>query len=358
VANGTGSAGAGVELVLPVPSPQLWTPDAPNLYQVTISLLDPGAGGEEARYRYTPVDSVGSYFGMRTSTAVATATMPNITRPALNGVPVIYAGWLDQSFWPDGEFTAPSDDALRFDVQAVRDFGLNSCRLHQKINPQRWYFWADVLGVAVMQDFVQKYGGASDATVDFFIHDAKTAVDALWSHPSVVQWEIFNEDDCWQMFDVVSVHAWLKAYDPWRLIDTQSGPDGRDSMSNRNASDVSDGHSYPQPRLPTVVPGKIHMMGEFGGLGAFVDGHEWANACHTYFHVDTPQEEADQYVAMAGTILGFNKVLTSISIYTQITDVENECDGFYNYDRTNKFNSSQVAEIVAANAALVNMPMP
>ena len=193
VANGTGSAGA--ELVLPIPSPQLWTPASPNLYQVSITLMDPGA----AAVQFTPVDGVGSYFGMRTSTLVVPASTPNITRPALNGAPVIFAGWLDQSFWPDGEFTAPGDDALRFDVQAVRDFGMNAVRLHQKINPQRWYFWADKLGVAVLQDFVQKYGGASPATVDLFLHDAKAAVDGLYSHPSVVQWEIFNEDDCWQV---------------------------------------------------------------------------------------------------------------------------------------------------------------
>jgi beta-galactosidase/beta-glucuronidase len=257
VANGTGSAGAGVELVLPIPSPQLWTPAAPNLYEVIVTLMDPGAAPA-----FTPVDAVGSYFGMRTSALIVPASTPNITRPALNGAPLIFAGWLDQSFWPDGQFAAPSDDALRSDLQAVKDFGLNAVRLHQKINPQRWYLWADRLGVAVMQDFVQKYGGASPATVDLFLHDAKAAVDALYSHPSVVQWEIFNEDDCWQMFDVVAVHAWLRAYDPYRLIDTQSGPDGRDSMTNRNASDVSDGHSYPAPRLPMSVPGKYHMMGE------------------------------------------------------------------------------------------------
>ena len=159
------------------------------------------------------------------------------------------------------------------------------------------------------------------------------------------------------MFDVIAVHAWLRAYDPFRIIDTQSGPDGRDSMANRNASDVSDGHSYPAPRLPTPVPGKYSMMGEFGGIGAFIDGHQWADECHTYQKVDTPQEEADAYVQYAQQILALNRVATSASIYTQITDVENECDGFLNYDRTSKFNFSQTAEIVAANAALINMPM-
>lgn len=367
----------GVEFVIPIPNPQLWSSAAPNLYDVSVEYRTPA----DNALGYTPVDKVGGYFGMR---AVGTVTVGNITRPTINGEPVFFAGWLDQSWWPDGEYAAPNDAALASDVQAVLDFGLNAIRLHQKVrvfshtgggnpqhslphpsppspfphpwqvNPDRWYYWADKLGVYVLQDMVQKYGGASPDTCNPFMVDLKAMMDGRGSHPCIVQWELFNEDDCWKMFDVPSVYEWAARYDPHRLIDSNSGPDGRDPLSNR-LGNVSDGHSYPWPNYPMYIPGQTQMVGEFGGIGAFVDGHMWApGQCGTYAKVDTPAEEASLYVNMTLKLLEMKAAGVSTSIYTQITDVERECDGFLNMDRTNKFDTGMMASVKAANQALIN----
>lgn len=117
-------------------------------------------------------------------------------RPFINGRFLFLAGWLDQSFWPDGLYAAPTDEALEFDIKVLKDFGMNVIRLHQKINPERWYYHADRLGVVVLQDMVQKYGGATQETIPPFLHDAKAAIAGRYNHPCIVQYEVFNEVDC------------------------------------------------------------------------------------------------------------------------------------------------------------------
>jgi beta-galactosidase/beta-glucuronidase len=162
-----------------------------------------------------------------------------IVRPAINGAFTFLAGWLDQSWWSDGEYTAPTDDALRFDVQAVKDLGLNTIRLHQKVNSDRWYYYADLLGVVVLQDMPQKYGGSTPATVEPFLAELKAMMDGRGNHPSILQWEIFNEGDCVRSFNASQVVEWAKAYDPHRLIDTNSGGPANDL----HIGDVNDVHS-------------------------------------------------------------------------------------------------------------------
>jgi hypothetical protein len=164
-----------------------------------------------------------------------------------------------------------------------------------------------------------------------------------------VQWEVFNEGDCVGQFNATYVTEWVMAYDPSRLVDTNSGG----PANNLYIADVNDIHSYPDPGHPLPSATQYAMIGEFGGIGAFVSGHEWVpGQCTTYLPVSTPADEASTYVSMAQTILS-NKGDISVSIYTQITDVERECDGFYNMDRTNKFNAAEVASIAAANQALI-----
>jgi len=161
-------------------------------------------------------------------------------RPAINGQFTFLSGFLDQSWWSDGEYAAPSDDALAFDLQIVKDLGMNTIRLHQKQNPQRWYYWADVKGVAILHDMVQKYGGASAQTVEPFMQELKALVDGVGNHPSIIQWETFNEGDCWNVFDVPSVVSWLQAYDPYRLVDTCSGG-GANDLHIANVNDIVGG---------------------------------------------------------------------------------------------------------------------
>ena len=285
------------------------------------------------------------------------AKLPSeMPRPALNGEPIFAAGWLDQSYWPDGILTAPTDAALAFDITAIKTFGLNMVRLHQKVNSERWYRAADVAGVLVYQDAVQKYGHASDATIPLFEADLVAMIHGRGNHPSIVQWETFNEGDCWRVFKtpphaVADIVALAKATD-WqgRPVDTDSGG----GANGLNVGDVTDIHSYPWPRpvLPTAT--RYAMIGEFGGLGYFVDGKEWVpGQCHTYLKAETAADEAALYVNMTEMMVHLVPTGLSASVYTQITDVELECDGFLNYDRTSKFTAAETAAVKAANEKLI-----
>lgn len=275
-------------------------------------------------------------------------------RPLLNGDFTFMAGFLDQSWWPDGQYTAPTDDALESDLVATKTFGLNMIRLHQKINPERWYYFADKHGLAIFQDMVQKYGGASPETVPYFVHDMTAAITGRSNHPCIVQWETFNEQDCWSVFktkpyDVEGITQLAKSLDPTRLVDTDSGG----GANNMHIADVNDIHTYPYPGDPQPSATQYAMIGEFGGIGAFTKGKEWVpEKCHTYLHVGTGADEADKYIEMAKTIASRVDHI-SASVYTQTTDVELECDGFLNYDRSNKFDKNQTDAIKAANVNII-----
>jgi len=281
-----------------------------------------------------------------------------VKRPVLNGHFQFMAGWLDQSWWPDGQYTAPSDEALKSDITAVKTFGMNMVRLHQKVNPDRWYYHADVVGVAIMQDAVQKYGHASQATVQPFVHDLVAMIEGRGNHPCIIQWQTFNEGDCTGVFTtkpytVQDIVALAKKTD-WqnRLVNEDTG--GAANNPPYNVGDVNSIHDYPYPGHPYPSSTKYAMIGEFGGIGAFITGKEWVpGQCHTYLRVPTPLEEASTYVSMAGQILNVTKDV-SASVYTQITDLELECDGFLNYDRTNKFSAADTKSIFDSNQALIH----
>ena len=334
IASRTGTAGQNV--TIPIPSAQLWSPEDPHLYSLRVTAGD---------------DAVLSYFGLRTF--VQGNDTHGVRRPLLNGNFTFLAGFLDQSYWPDGQYTAPSDDALAFDIEAVPTFGMNLIRLHQKVNPERWYYHADRLGVIVFQDMVQKYGGANASTVPLFVEDLKAMIRGRRNHPSIVQFTTFNEADCWAVFteppmDLFGIVELARELAPMHLVDTDSGG----AANNFGIGDVNDIHSYPNPGDPKPSATQYAMIGEFGGIGAFIPGKEWkAGSCHTYLHVDTSADEASAYVGMAATILSRADHI-SASVYTQTTDVELECDGFFNYDRSNKFSAEDTASIRTANLAL------
>lgn len=217
------------------------------------------------------------------------------------------------------------------------------------------YYHADKIGVIVFQDMVQKYGGASDQTVPYFVDDFIAMVKGRGNHPCIVQYETFNEGDCWGVFktkpfDVAGIVALAKQLDPTRLTDTDSGG----GANNMHIGDVNDIHSYPYPGDPQPSATQYAMVGEFGGIGAFVPGKEWKpKACHTYLHVDTPADEATTYIKMAATLQSRVDHI-SASVYTQTTDLELECDGFLNYDRSNKFSDADTAAIRKANQAIIH----
>ena len=374
----TGNGGGGASTAITVPNAKMWSTSSPHLYDLHIT-LESG-------------DTVIAYFGLR-KVSLGAGGKVSATRPLLNGKFTFFAGFLDQSWWPDGQYTAPTDAALAYDVEAVPKFGLNMIRLHQKVNPERWYYHgtslslsllslsslsrgerskthalvdthasflsslADKLGVAVFQDMIQKYGHANASTIPLFVADFKAMVAGRGNHPCIVQWTTFNEADCWEVFkippnDVAGIVAMARNVSApygFRLIDTDSGG----GANNDHIGDINDIHSYPNPGNPKASATQYAMIGEFGGIGAFVSGKEWKpKSCHTYLHVDTPTEEAAAYIKMAASIEGWVDHV-SASVYTQTTDVELECDGFLNYDRSDKFSDADTAAIKAANAKII-----
>jgi len=347
VATATGAAGARVTIA--IPSPRLWSPASPHLYDLTVSTL--GMAG---------ADRVLAYFGLRT---FALGDGPKAGKRALlNGNFTFLAGFLDQSWWPDGQYTAPTDEALAHDLQIVPRFGLNLIRLHMKVNPERWYYHADTVGVAVFQDMPQKNPGdhgapTTNATVPLFVDDLRAMVLGRGNHPAVLQWTAFNEGDCWDIFnasappnDLPGIAALVRRLDPRRLVDMDSGG----GANGLGLGDVNDIHTY-APTLADVVPSATQyaMIGEFGGVGAFDPAKEWqARGCHNYNEQPTMHGAAATYIGMAAQLRAKVDHL-SAAVFTQATDIELECDGFLNYDRSSKFSDADAAAIQAANRAIM-----
>jgi beta-galactosidase/beta-glucuronidase len=363
IATGTGAPGAVVSLT--IPSPRLWGPGAPNLYDVKVTLHNaaPAASGTKA------LDEVVGYFGLR-SVRLGKQQGHNVTRPLLNGKFTFLAGWLDQSWWPDGQYTAPTDAALASDVRAVPMFGLNLVRLHMKVNPERWYYHADRAGVVVFQDMVQKIctTHCTPKNLAYYLADLSAMIAGRKNHPSIVQFTLLNEADMWQLFDtkpydLSGLLHFARGLAPDHWINLESGANvAYDASGAGHLGDVVDCHTYPAPSVrPNASASQYAMLGEFGGVGAFVVGKEWRpptpthKSCFAYnlplVPLATPADEAQAYIKMTDTLLSWSDTL-SASVYTQISDVELECDGFLNYDRTNKFGERDTAAIKEANLRL------
>jgi len=345
IASGRGTVGKAI--IVEVPSPALWSPERPKLYDLKVR--------SAVQAPQIAVDTVISYFGLRTITiGPQPGAIHTSLRPLLNNKFTFFAGFLDQSWWPDGQYTAPTDEALAYDLEATKMFGMNMIRLHQKVNPERWYYHADRLGLAIFQDMPQKYGGAVNETIPLFVEDMKSMISGRGNHPCIIQWTTFNEGDCVGVFktppnDVKSITQLAKRLDSTRLVDTNSGG----PANNLHIADVNDIHSYPFPGDPMPSASQYAMVGEFGGIGAFIQGKEWVpGLCHTYLKAANSSDEATKYIQMASSLQSRADHI-SASVYTQTTDVELECDGFLNYDRSNKFSVAETKAIHDANQALV-----
>jgi beta-galactosidase/beta-glucuronidase len=298
----------------------LWTPDDPFLYDLKVTL------GE---------DSVTSYFGMR---KVSLGKDDNgITRILINGKFIFQIGVLDQGFWPDGIYTAPTDAALRFDVEMMRKLGLNLARKHVKVEPERWYYWCDKLGLLVWQDMpsgdvsrgndAKNDGTALTAEVGGqFKTELKAMIDQHRNHPSIILWVVFNEG--WGQHDTGQLTDWVKKMDPTRLASNASG------WNDRHCGDIVDMHNYPGPGSPPPEPARAAVLGEFGGLGLPVKGHLWTDKSWGYRGMASKEELTRNYVELWRKVwqLKDNPGL-SAAVYTQWTDVEAECNGLFTYDR-------------------------
>ncbi len=350
VAQGKGVNERGqIGLDISIPEPKLWSPDSPHLYGLRVTRLDdifrPKKSGE------ITVDSVTSYFGMRKIAMQKDAK--GVNRMHLNNKPVFQFGPLDQGWWPDGLYTAPTDEALKFDIEMTKRLGFNMARKHVKVEPDRWYYWCDKLGLLVWQDMPSgdtnapwdPVGGHDNTEMtrtpessDNYNKEWKAIMDALHNHPSIVMWVPFNE--AWGQANTVAVTKWTMEYDPSRLVNCASG--GNDFPVGH----VLDVHRYPGPFLPKVTPERAAVLGEYGGLGLPVEGHTWLDKGNWgYRSFESKEALADAYEQLAFQLPEMIGNGLTAAIYTQTTDVEIETNGLFTYDReVLKFEEKRMRE--------------
>lgn len=333
---------ANTELVLPIQNAKLWSPDSPFLYDLKVTL----GNGKSA-------DSVDSYFAMRKISLGKDDQ--GRQRIFLNNKFLFQVGALDQGYWPDGIWTAPTDDALKYDVQIAKTLGWNLLRKHAKVEPARWYYWTDKLGMLVWQDMPQMYGGRDDALSDA----AKTQFDAEWrlimdqnhNSPSIVVWTTFNEG--WGQHDTERVVAYTKALDPSRLVNNASG------WTDKNVGDIHDTHAYPGPWSNEPEATRASVNGEFGGITMSVPDHRWQNNAKVMGYgatLDSGWLVTKRYQDLLKKAYDIKETRgTSAIVYTQITDVEQEINGLLTYDRS--VMKPDVKIIAAANRGQF-LPLP
>ncbi|MET8636350.1 PA14 domain-containing protein [Streptomyces sp. NPDC004680] len=328
VATVTGRTGQ--PLTLRIPHARLWSPDHPFLYDLRVSV---GA------------DRVGSYFGMR---SIEVQKIDGAPRTVLNGKPVFMMATLDQGFWPDGLYTAPSDEALAYDLKMHKNMGFNAVRKHIKVEPDRWFYWADRLGLLVWQDMPAMTAGVNPSTAarTEYEREMKEMIDEHISSPAVVMWVVFNEG--WGQYDIGRVASQAKSWDPSRLVNNMSGLNlGNDG----GAGDIMDEHGYPSPALPPHPDGQRALVsGEYGGLGLGIPGHAWS-VQQSYVDVD-PTTYTDDYLQKLTEVHALACRGGNGAVYTQISDVEGELNGLMTYDR--KVVKPDVARLKAAQSALID----
>ncbi len=340
----------GTRTTVILPDAKVWTPETPFLYDMTVTLKKAGK----------VVDKVKSYAAMRTVNVRRDAT--GHKRICLNGKPVFMYGTLDQGWWPDGLYTAPSDEALRSDIILSKELGYNAVRKHVKVEPARWYYHCDREGLLVWQDMpngVQgknnwgrncKGAGTDDHELTAqdkanYYKEWAEVMEALRFFPSIVMWVPFNE--AWTQFDTEAVADWTKANDPSRIINSASGG------NMRECGDILDMHVYPRPGMPLHESDLVVILGEYGGIGCPVEGHLWWNKRNWgYIQFDTTERTTKEYIDYAKDIKQYIPQGMSAAIYTQLTDVEGEVNGIVTYDRkVVKMDKARLREI---NREIIN----
>ncbi|HNW87070.1 MAG TPA: glycoside hydrolase family 2 TIM barrel-domain containing protein [Candidatus Limiplasma sp.] len=322
--------------LVPIAAPRLWSPEDPFLYSLTVRM-----GEDEAE----------SYFAMRSTAIVADAK--GVRRLYLNGKPYFHNGLLDQGYWPDGLYTAPSDEALLYDIQTAKALGFNMLRKHIKVEPMRWYYHCDRLGMLVWQD-MPNGGGAyrfstitlplitgrhhSDRDYARFAREAAEGRDAyrreldemvaqLYNCPCIVLWVPFNEG--WGQFDAADAVRRLNLADGTRPADPASG------WHDQRCGDLRTWHVYfKKYRFHRDRLGRAVALSEFGGYNLRIAGHSWNDVDFGYKKLKSGQELQAAYETLYDTqvLPAIHKGLCA-TVYTQLTDVEDELNGLITYDR-------------------------
>lgn len=328
------SGKANTEIGVPVANAKLWSPDSPFLYNLVITLKN---GTQK-------LDEIGSYFGMR---KISVGQDGEYKKMFLNNKFLFQVGPLDQGFWPDGGYTAPTDAALKYDLEMIKKFGFNMVRKHIKVEPYRWYYWADKLGILVWQDMPSpnsytEHVPPVDTTE--FADELKRLVINHWNSPCIVTWVIFNESQA--QHDTKNLVNMVRNLDSTRLINQASGGDYFE------AGDILDVHSYPPPAVPANNQFQTLACGEYGGIGFIIPNHTW-NTGPTYIMIDNEKDYTNLYDDFATdlTVFKTSKGL-SAAVYTEITDVEAELNGLLTYDR--EVVKGAVEKIRSSNLKLIN----
>ena len=311
------------QLLLPVPNARLWSPDQPYLYNLNVKLL----------YKGKVVDTIGSYFGMRK--IEVKKDEKGVERLFLNNKYTYHLGVLDQGFWPEGLYTAPTDEALKFDIMAIRNMGYNTIRKHIKLEPARWYYHADKAGMLVWQDMVTCANDKQEAKTEFE-KENKENIAQLYNYPSIVIWVLFNEG--WARYDQKRLTEWIKQTDPSRIVNGHTGENydrgaPQDPSQKWASSDLTDIHDYPGPGIPPALPGKARVLGEWGGVRVATLKHQW-NDMEGWGYIQVPASAFKaKYDSMIKSLKTLEERGLSGSIYTEPFDVETEENGMMTYDR-------------------------
>ena len=308
------------QLKLSISDPKLWSPDSPFLYDMDIFLRD-----EDNEI----IDQIHAYFGMRKISLVKEAGIQMIQ---LNNETIFQMGPLDQGYWPDGIYTAPSDEALRWDVEMIKEWGFNMIRKHIKIEPQRWYYHCDRIGLLVWQDMPGTFGQRNEDEKIQFESELQRMVKGYWNHPSIVNWIVFNEH--WGIYDVERLARLVMEIDPTRLVTGNSGIDAGRPRIDFEVGHIKSNHSYRPPNVALVSAQRATVCGEYGAIGYLAEGHVWDDegpwVHYNYEGLEAATEEYERFIEM---ILNFRSRGLTGAVYTQWTDVENEMNGLYTYDR-------------------------
>lgn len=341
VAVGKSINGLPVEINMPEGF-KLWTPDTPNLYDLQVAVYRNGK----------KIDEVNSYAAMR-KFSVARDDM-GIVRLQLNNKDLFQFGPLDQGWWPDGLYTAPTHEAMIYDIDKTKDLGFNMIRKHIKVEPATWYTHCDRIGIIVWQDMpsgdtnpewqnhryfdgIEKQRSAeSEAT---YRKEWAEIMDALYSYPCISTWVPFNE--AWGQFKTKEIAEWTKSNDPTRLVNPASGG------NFYTVGDILDLHNYPGPKMYLYDAQRANVLGEYGGIGYVIKDHIWApDRNWGYIQFNSPQEVTDEYVKYATELLNLVSSGFTGAVYTQTTDVEIEVNGFLTYDRkVSKMQEDRVRQI-------------
>ena len=343
----------GGTVTLNVRDPKLWSPDSPYLYGLDIQILRNGK----------VIDRVASYTAMREVGAYRKNS--NTKLMGLNGEGLFQLGPLDQGWWPDGLYTAPTDEALKFDIQKTKDFGFNMIRKHIKVEPDRWFYYCDQIGIIVWQDMpsfgVSKkwgmyyYGEGEDfpATPEAkanYYKEWTEIINQVKKFQCIAVWVPFNE--AWSQFDTKDVVAYTKKLDPTRLVNQSSGGNWEEGVG-----DILDNHHYPYPAFRMWDKNMINVLGEYGGIGLPVEGHLWqADKNWGYVQYKNGDEVLAEYASFAEQLKQLIKQGCSAAVYTQTTDVEIEINGLMTYDR--KVIKMDEKKLRAVNEGIIkSMPL-